>query len=221
MKNMDEKKRNLLAGVVGVLIFFLGYYLGYQKLTAKNEELDAKIGTQSAYLSQLREYNDNLRKYEQGIADSKAFITENLAKLPFGVKEEDFLAYMMTLNNAVGSDMTSISYGVPVMVRQFECIIDDKVQTVTAYSTSITTSGTMNYAQLKQYLQFVYEKTGDLTVIDNVSATYDAGKATLSTVIGLTKYYIECESGDYVPVPLPKVNFGVADPFATNSRPTE
>lgn len=218
LKNMDQKKKNLLVGALGVIIFLVVYFLGYQNFTEKNDQISSDLETRSAYLQGLKVYNDNLLVYEKGIAFSKESINGMLARLPINVAEEDFLMYMQEINEAVGGDLSTISFAEPEMLQQFDCLINDETKNVSGYRVGVSTSGSMTYPQFKEYLQYMYEKTQNITFLDSVSISYNASEAKLDGVFNVYKYYIDYDGATYVPVTLPDVPIGVEDPFATNSE---
>ena len=60
-KALPVKTRNLIFVILGIAIFLCSYMLGYQKLQEKTAALNEEIGTQSAYVTELKGYYDNIQ----------------------------------------------------------------------------------------------------------------------------------------------------------------
>lgn len=212
-KALPAKTKNLIMVILGIAIFLGAYMLGFTKLQESTTALQEEIGTQSAKVAELKGYYDSLDVYKKGIDEDKQAINKNLSKLPFGIKSEDYLMYVKTMNEDIGAKLSNISFEADNFIGEFGCQINDQNVTASAMSSSVSFSSRMNYKQFKEMLQYIYDDTRKVTFIDTVSITFDSTEVILDTTFGITKYYIEYEGCDYVPVPVPNVATGTSDPF--------
>ena len=216
-KALPVKTRNLIFVILGIAIFLCSYMLGYQKLQEKTAALNEEIGTQSAYVTELKGYYDNIQIYEKGIADSKQAINENISHLPFDIKSEDFLLYVKTMNEDLNADFKSITFEPDTLIGEFGCTINDKNVKCTAMRSGVKFTSSMNYTQFKDMLQYIYNETNQVTFVDTVSLNYDSENARLETNVELSKFYITYEGAEYTTVPVADVPQGSQDPFNTGA----
>ncbi len=229
-KKLTWREYNLILTVLGIAIVLAAYFLGYSKYTEKNAALEEEIGTRSAYLTELNDCYNNLKTYEDGIAEAKKNIASNLSKLPVsgkdandkkqaGINDEDFLLYLMEASKAVGADLQTVDFQSSSLVAQFDCFVGDEVKNISGYRTGTTSSGVLTYNQLKDYLRYIYEKTNNTTFVDSISIAYEAETARLNSSVSLSKYYVDYENSDYTAPPVPNVPIGTGNPFGTASTP--
>ena len=220
-KALPVKTKNLIFVVLGIAIFIGSYMLGYQKLNESTAAINEEITTQSQRVAELKGYYDNITTYETGIAESKATISDCLSRLPLGIEEEDFLMYVKTMNEDLGVEFLNLSFGGDTTIGEFGCTVEDekgamKQVNATAMSTSVSYSCNMTYDQFKEFFDYLYEDTKQVTFIDSISLAYDAESASLSSSIAISKFYLTYEGANYVPVEVPDVSLGVSDPFDTD-----
>ncbi len=214
-KKLSLRDINMILVVVGLLLLVATYFLVYQNYSEKNAELDTQLTEREAHLKELQGYYDNLKEYEKGTADGKVNISANLAKLPRGIKSEDFLVYIMDSTAEVNADLYSVNFNNENQISTFSTVIDGKKQECQGYQVSSSFSAQMNYEQLKSYLDYVYNESENITFVDSFAVTYNAEAAKLDTNFSLSKYYITFNGSEYVPVAVPDVAIGVSDPFHT------
>lgn len=216
---MDKVKKlflgnlNLVLAIVGVVILLITYVAGYQNLSTLNTEMETTLNERTEYLTKLKEYYGNISKYRASVSDSKENISKNLSRLPCGIKDEDFLLYLMELNKETGAKLSSVSFESAESVAEFETIINEKMTAVTGYRTGTTSSSTMNYEQFKKYLAYVYDEKKPITYIDSVTVTASGEDSSLNTVFNISKYYINYEGAEYEGVKAPDVALGKTNIF--------
>lgn len=215
-KKLSLRDVNMILVVVGLVILVATYFLVYQNYSAKNAELDNQLTEREAHLKELQGYYDNLKEYEKGTADGKVNIAANLSKLPRGINSEDFLVYIMDSTEEVNADLISVNFLNENEISTFSTVIDGKKQECKGYQVSASFVSQMNYAQLKNYLDYVYNLSENVTFVDSFVVTYNGESSKLDTTFGLSKYYITFNDSEYVPVPVPEVNIGANDPFHTS-----
>ncbi|MCR5522208.1 MAG: hypothetical protein K6F64_01035 [Clostridia bacterium] len=214
-KKLSPRDIQMVIVIAGLVILIAVYVLVFNNYNAKNTELTAKLEERNAFLTELKGYYDNLDTYKAGVNNAKESIAANLARLPAGINEEDFLIYALDSLDAVGASLMDISFNGNSEVSELTVVSKDKSGPGMGCVSAVTITSNMTYDQMKQYLDYIYEETEDITFINNVSYTYDAENATLQTTFNLAKYYIDSEVYEYEPVPLPGVNTGTDNPFGT------
>ncbi len=215
-KKLSLRDVNMILVVVGLVILVATYFLVYQNYSAKNAELDSQLTEREAHLKELQGYYDNLKEYERGTSEGKVNIAANLSRLPRGINSEDFLVYIMDSTAEVNADLYTVNFRDESEIATFSTVVDGKKQECKGYQVSASFTAQMNYAQLKNYLDYVYNQSDNVTFVDNFVVTYNAEGAKLDTTFGLSKYFITFDGSEYVPVPVPDVGIGVDDPFHTS-----
>ena len=219
-KKLTWREYNLILTVLGIALVLAAYFLGYQKYSEQNTALETEIGTRSSYLNELQDCFNNEPTYKKGIAEAKDNIQKNIDKLPTKViYDEDFLHYLREANKAVGADLQTVDFQSSAVVAEFSCFVDGQNKNIKGYRTGTTSAGTLTYAQLKEYLRYVYEKTSHTTFVDSISIVYDPEVAKLNSTVSLSKYYVDYEGAEYKPEQRPNVGIGTRDPFGTGSTP--
>lgn len=214
-KTLSLRDVNMILVVVGLVILVATYFLVFRSFSEKNTELDTQYTERSAHLKELQGYYDNLKTYEKGTAEGKKNISSNLSRLPRGINSEDFLVYIMDSTKAVNADLLTVNFNNSNEISKFSTVVDGKKQECTGYQMSAAFSAQMNYNQLKNYLDYIYNQSEKITFVDNFVVTYNGENSKLNTTFGLSKYFITFDGSEYIPVPVPNVAIGVSDPFRT------
>jgi hypothetical protein len=116
----------------------------------------------------------------------------------------------------VNGVLNAVTFQDSAQVKDFSTVVDEKQVNVTGYQVSAGFTGSMNYTQLKNYLDNVYNDENSITYVDNFNVTTDSASRKLNVSFNLSKYYISYDGSEYVPVPVPDVALGIDDPFHTN-----
>ena len=214
-KTLSLRDVNMILVVVGLILLVATYFLVFRSFSEKNAELDTQYTERSAHLKELQGYYDNLKTYEKGTSDGKVNISKNLSRLPRGINSEDFLVYIMDSTDKVQAELNSVSFNESSEISTFSTVVDGKKQECKGYQMSASFNAQMNYTQLKNYLDFVYNQSENVTFVDSFVVSYNAESAKLNTTFGLSKYFITYDGSEYIPVPVPDVPIGVSDPFRT------
>ena len=215
-KTLSLRDVNMILVVVGLVILVATYFLVFRSFSEKNSELDTQYTERSAHLKELQGYYDNLKIYEKGTIEGKANIRKNLSRLPLDIKSEDFLVYIMDSTKAVNATLRSVNFNNVDEISSFSTVIDGKKVEVKGYQMKAAFSADMTYQQLKNYLDYIYNQSERITFVDTFSVTFNGENARLGTNFALSKYFINYEGAEYVPVPVPDVSIGINDPFHTS-----
>lgn len=216
MSATKKSNRNLIMLLLGLVILLLVYFLVFNRAQDETEALESELSTQEAYLSELEAFNAQLPKYLAGIEENKAIVTEVTAKLPADVAAEDYVLYLMDLANKAGAHVESITLGDKTVVSEFDCIINDEAIPVSGGELSASVVSSMDYEQLKEYLNSIYAMD-DNTYLDSISVAYDHSTALLEVSSDISKLYLDYEGAEAVEHKMPVVNKGIEDLFGTVS----
>ena len=121
----------------------------------------------------------------------------------------------MDSTDEVKAILNSVNFQNESEISTFSTVVDGKKKECKGYQVSASFNAQMNYEQLKNYLDYVYNQSENVTFVDAFTVTYNAESTDLSTNFGLSKYFITFDGSEYVPVPVPDVSIGIDDPFHT------
>lgn len=214
-KELSPRDIQMALVAVGLVVLVAVYFLVFSKYNDKTEVIKGDIETRGTYLNELKGYYDNLDSYQKGVNESKANIEKNLARLPIGMEDDDFLLYMIDLNDSVGVKMSGINFNSPEVVSQFSTMVGGENKDVIGYRRSVSASCSLTYPQFKNYLAKIYDEKSNITYVDSVGLTYDAKEGLLSASFNLSKFYIFYDGAEYVATESPYVALGKKNPFGT------
>lgn len=216
-KTLSPRDVQVLCVVAGLIVLLLVYFVVYSRFSEKNDALESEIDTRGQYLNELKGYYDNLPVYQKGTADAKVNISRNLEKLPKGIKNEDFLLYDVALHDNFDLDLRTVAFNGDEAISQFDTVVNDVTVPVTGFVATTTTNAKMTYEQFKEFLDYIYVDTNEVTFINSCSLTYDSEDTGLQTSFSISKYYIDYENAEYKPVACPDVPLGVQNLFGSRS----
>ena len=215
-----KRDLKLLLILAGLLVFLLLYLLVFNPLQTKIDEVEARNAELSAQVEDLEAKYLRMAEYEEGIQASRAYVKETLKSLPGDVKEEDILSYLLTMESRQGIRMESVTFVKPELVQQFNLMTEVDGQDVAipagAYRASTVMTGTLNYPQAKNVINYLYDRDKQ-TTLENATLTYNAETGKLAGSFELSKYFIDFDGAEYVPERVPVVDIGLKDLFGTTS----
>lgn len=215
-----KRDLKLLLILAGLLVFLLLYMLVFNPLQTKISDVKAENAQLSAQVEDLEAKYLRMAEYEEGIKASREYVKETLKSFPGDVKEEDILSYLLTMESRQGIRMQSVTFNDPVLVQQFDLMDQVDGQDVAipagAYRASTVMTGTMNYPQAKNVINYFYNSDKQ-TTLETATLTYNAESGKLTGTFELAKYFISFDGADYVPERVPVVDIGLKDLFGTTS----
>lgn len=214
-KKISPRDVQMLIIGTSLLVLVLVYLLVFNAYSDKNTALDTKIAERDSYLTTLKGYEGNVQTYKNSVEAAKKNIAKNLAKVPVGFYDEDFLLWMLRADEKIGSDLNSISFEKIDEPTEFKTYIGNSYKDVKGYRATATASLNITYEQFKQYLEYIYAPTTNFTFVNAATLTFNAEDATLSGVLSLSKYFIEYEGGVYTGEEGYDVQIGNPNPFKT------
>ena len=215
-----KRDLKLLLILAGLLVFLLLYLLVFNPLQTKIDAVETRNAQLSAQVEELEAKYLRMAEYEEGIKNSREYVDETLKSFPGDVKEEDILSYLLTMESRQGIRMQSVTFNDPELVQQFNMMTQVDGQDVAvpanAYRASTVMTGTLNYPQAKNVINYLYESAKQ-TTLESVTLSYNAEGAKLSGSFELAKYFITFDGAEYVPERIPVVDIGLEDLFGTTA----
>ena len=213
-----KRDLKLLLILAGLLVFLLMYLLVFNPLQTKISDVKAENAQLSAQVEDLEAKYLRMAEYEDGIKASREYVKETLKSFPGDVKEEDILSYLLTMESREGIRMESVTFVKPELVQQLNLMTQVDGQDVAvpagAYRANTVMTGTLNYPQVKNVINYLYESDKQ-TTLDNVTLTYNAESGLLTGTFQLAKYFVNWDGAEYVPERVPVVDIGLKDLFGT------
>ena len=215
-----KRDLKLLLILAGLLVFLLMYLLVFNPLQTKISDVKAENAQLSAQVEDLEAKYLRMAEYEDGIKASREFVRETLKSFPGDVKEEDILSYLLTMEARQGIRMESVTFIKPELVQQLNMMTQVDGQDVAvpagAYRASTVMTGSLNYPQAKNVINYLYDSDKQ-TTLERVTLTYNAETGKLAGTFELSKYLINFDGAEYVPERVPVVDIGLKDLFGTTS----
>lgn len=215
---VSKRDAKLLLVLAGLLVF-LGLYLGvFNRFQAKADAVRQSINELQPQLDELEQQYLDLAKYEQGIRDYRSSVETELAAYPVGIKEEDFLSWLLRLEAREGIRIDSVSFDAPALLSEFPAVMEkggaDAHTTMDAYRAGVVMVGQMTYPQLKSVVDALYADDVQ-TSLDSVALSYNMETGKLTGTFAIARYYVQWEDSVYEAEPVPETPLGVNDPFGT------
>ena len=215
-----KRDLKLLLILAGLLVFLLMYLLVFNPLQTKISDVKAENAQLSAQVEDLEAKYLRMAEYEDGIKASREFVRETLKSFPGDVKEEDILSYLLTMEARQGIRMESVTFIKPELVQQLNMMTQVDGQDVAvpanAYRATTVMTGTLNYPQAKNVINYLYDSDKQ-TTLERVTLTYNSETGKLAGTFELSKYLINFDGAEYVPERVPVVDLGLKDLFGTTS----
>ena len=193
---MSKKTAKYILMFLGILIFMASYLLVYMDYTSKTDGLSIDISDLRTKLDTLNGYEVSLPKYRDTVAQNKTDISGVLDNFYSSARPEDFIMLATGLEDSVGLSVTGLTFDEPAAVWAITGVADGKDDSVPAvplqlmcYKTSSTITGSMNYEQIKQALDYI-SRQKDVTKLNSLNLTYDSSTGFITGEFLLDKYYI-------------------------------
>ena len=215
-----KRDLKLLLILAGLLVFLLLYMLVFNPLQTKIDAVEARNAQLSAQVEDLEAKYLRMAEYEDGIKNSREFVKETLKSFPGDVKEEDILSYLLTMEARQGIHMQSVTFNDSELVQQFNMMTQvdgqDVVVPAGAYRATTVMTGSLNYPQAKNVINYLYDSDKQ-TTLEGVTLSYNAEGGKLTGTFELAKYFVDFDGAEYVPERIPVVDLGLQDLFGTTS----
>jgi hypothetical protein len=183
---------------IGLVVFLASYFLVYMNLTEKTDAINTEKAALEARLDILEGYYAKLPEYREGIEDNREKINIMLSRYYNVEQPEDFIMFATAMENEIGVGVTTLAFADPEPIAEIAGVKeseadDEKVPAepllLTAFGISSDMTGTMNYAQMKKALEFIYNQK-DATTLDSLNVSFDSSTGLLLGNFTINKYFI-------------------------------
>jgi len=214
MKAIAKSNRNLIMLLAGLIILLLVYFMVFTNIQDQTESIYSELNTQNSFLSELQNFKQNESEYLQTIDAGKKTVADLTAVIPADVPAEDVVLYLIDLEKKTGVTVSDISVEDKLETDTFDCIVNGEEKNVTGGVVASTINAQMEYEQLKEMLDYIYESK-DATFVNAISVAYDSTTGLLSATVDLSKLYMNYDGASYTGMSMPMVEKGVVDLFGT------
>ncbi len=239
---IGPKEKNLLIGVLGVLILVVVWFLIVSPMKEELAAVEAENVTLSAKAEQYQSIMSRLDEYEEGITTAEAKIAEITDRYPALVSTEDLMMFWANIDTALplelrfgdleirevddavyvaGVDGESLE-NVDIITEEDgkEYFLDEQVDDISAKYKLFGAPMAMNFActynGLKYMINYITSQTNKNSII-GFEIYYDEETGYLTGAVGVELYYIEGLEKEYVPTFIPAVPKGLSDVFHTGA----
>ncbi len=195
---ISDRDKKLLVYVFAILIVFLAYFVGYQKLSADLETSQKQVVELTKKKKDLTAKNNNRAQYESDTANYKNENVKLLDEFGTGLSQPEAIAFLNKVENITGVWIKSVSFAQPTAIYTFgaKASSNPSATDKTAYNTDMVGyKTTLNLAYEGDYEQWntlmSYINTYQTkNTIDSISASYSETSDTVSGAITVSMYYI-------------------------------
>lgn len=214
-------EKNLLIGLIGVIIAIAAWYLVASPLKEKTAVLESENVTLKEKKDEYEAVNAQKSVYEQGIVDLTAEREELLYHFPAGISREDEIMYWATLENTYPSEivLSTLAMGnwTEVYVPGAPDYSQEGATQLHLYQAPVTYSFKATYQGIKDMVNYVFAQN-DKKSIESFSVAFNSGEGTLDGTMNMNMYYMNGTGKEYVPYSMPSVPTGVVDIFQTAAK---
>ncbi len=235
---MKKSDKSIILMLVGVVLAAASYFLVYQNLTEKTEEMNRANATLSQEVAYLQELADNKQKYIDDTAAMQAEIEEIKAQFPAQYLPEDEILYLIATERSYDAVVQTIDMEPAVVVNvenpaqeapaaattEDAAATGDAATTETAapaepvtpdimlYRTEVTASVLSTYNSVKDVIKQI-NTDKDRKSIDTLSVAFDSDTGALLSTIGFSMYSLTGTEAEYKKPSVSGVAYGTNDIF--------
>ena len=218
MSGISTNDKRLLFILLGLAVFLASYFGISKVYSAKQAVVETEISALAPQLETLRAYSQAQEKYKAEIEAMGANIATQLAAYPGDMRSEDLIMFVNELESKVGIKVNGFSIVSPELVSALslpaQADSGQSAYEATAFKTGITASCSMDYAQMKNLVTYIYAAQ-DRTNVDNIALSYSSTSGALSASLTLSRYFIVSSDYVYDETKLPAINRGTENLFGT------
>lgn len=231
-KRVQTQLITLLLVLGGIVLIIISVFLIFMPTQTENEQLQLTVQQKEQEYQQTLAIAQKQAEYEQEIEVAKANIENILASYPSDVKYEDEIYYVHDVleTNYASADFNSLSFSPQLMLISSDQAVaaqnaaaqapaDGTTDAAAAtdanaaaaaggisgyqlYSTPLALSGTINYDDFKQLIDFVNNDTLKKNY-DTINLTFDQTTGNLSVSMNLNFLTIAGTDKEYEPSVIP------------------
>lgn len=205
-------------GITGVMIMLLLYVFVYMKYSQLTRELEASNIERKNSLVELKEYYDNMEKYEKESKGLEEAIEELMAEYPADAREEDVIMlavntqekHLLSYDN-INMMEPALIYAVPQSVA-VKAAMEGYEQEIGFMEKQAAYTNITDYENLKGIIEQIY-KTPNRIAINNISYAVTEESELLEGMLNLSFYIVTGTDKEYTPPDIDEYISGTDNPF--------
>ena len=219
---LGNKEKNLIKGLIGVVLAVLVWMFVASPIKDKKEALAAENESLKVTKDEYEAINAQKAKYEQGMTKLQAEREELLEDYPSGMLREDEIMYWANMERANAGQLILESIAMDnlqeVIVDGAPASDEEGATQLHLYKAPVNYGFKSTYDGLKGMVDYVFAQN-DKKSVETVSAAYNNETGNLEGSLVMNMYYMVGTGKDHTPATIPSVPTGVSNVFnATNTR---
>lgn len=217
---LGNKEKNLIKGLIGVVIAVLVWMFVASPIKEKKEALAAENESLKVTKDEYEAINAQKSKYEEGMVSLQAEREELLENYPSGMTREDEIMYWANMERANAGQLVletiTMDGWQEVMVDGAPSSEEEGATQLHLYKAPVNYGFKSTYDGLKGMADFVFAQN-DKKGIQGITAAYNTETGNLEGSLNMNMYYMVGTGKDHVPATIPSVPTGVSNVFRTTN----
>jgi len=226
---MTSRDKKLITALILITIFILGYYFLYKPIISKKEVIEGEIAAYNTELIALRNHYAKIASYEKEMQQADEEIGQIQRNLPSSLNQEQAFKLLFAIEqsfediqftNIAFSPITTVTYSgegealseTPEEGDVSEELALEPTPILRSIVQTITTDTELSYADLKRFLQFIYDYE-DRIVLNNLNMTLNEENGTINVSLAINMYGLEGEGRPVEPIKFDEIPIGKPIPF--------
>jgi hypothetical protein len=221
--SISKKDLNLLLILLGLILLAVSYFVVYSHFSERTKSLEAELNGLRPQLNELRDHESNLGYYKNSVETYQQQLLERQDGFDRHVRTEDWIMYVVGLMEGTGVTVDSISVSAARHLRALTGVAQAPdseeyiYKEMEARQTSVDISTAFSYAQLKDMVNFIYNRS-KTTALDTISITYNSMTGNLRGSATLNKIFLTSPDAPYEETIIDRqIPIGNRNPFRTVS----
>lgn len=219
---LAKRDVNLILIALSVVLLVTVYFMYYISYTTQADDLDNQSDELRILIDELREHETQLPLYTNTLAETQAFVEEELALYRSWVDTSDLIMYAVSIENtltAVSPAISSVSFTEPALIHSAFFLDEDGIRSsIDFYSVSMSMNVRLSYDEMKTLVASICD-ADDRTLLEAMSLSYDAERGLLNATLTLKKVFLPFNGTNPTDIPVPSGPVGTQNPFSVRNVP--
>lgn len=218
-RELFNKKVMTYIALIGTIALVMVYVFVYMKFTTLTETLEATNNSLQRDVEVLKEYYENMDRYQQDITAMREEIDEMLAEYPADAREEDVLMLAVNMQEENVVNFSNINMEQPALVAAVpqNIVVAAAVENMNSEVDFMEKKSTYvmetDYSNLKGLVETIYASNNRIA-INNIALTMDEAGKILSGNIDVSFYSAQGTGKEYEAPDIAEYISGVSDLFS-------
>lgn len=219
---LGAKERNLIIGLIGILIAVMVWMFVASPLKDKKDALVAENANLKVTKDEYEAVNAQRKKYEEGITTLTNERTTLLESYPAGMSREDEIMYWANMERANSGQIALASIVMSsleeVFVEGYEGSSEEGASQLHLYKAPVNYTFASTYDGVKNMIKYVFAQD-DKKSIEGLQVGFNEATGNLEGSLDVNMYYMVGTGNEVIPATIPTVPTGINNVFrATNEQ---